>query len=94
MLVGKWRNVEDLEESLNLEELKMLIDAKREQEHRHHKFLAAIQGIDIDADNKSGAEERFEEIRRRVESQLTGASEEQLELAVFGLDVESEDDEV
>lgn len=91
LLLGTWKNIEELEDSLNLDELRSIIDAGREREHRHHKFMAAIKGIDLDAETNSNTETKFDEIKRRVESRLTGASEQQLELDVFGLDVESDE---
>lgn len=88
MLLGLWRNIEDLENSLCLEELEAIIKASREKEHRHQKFMAALKGIDLDENDE--AKERFEAVKRRAEARMTGKSEEQLELAEFGLEIVEE----
>lgn len=93
LLLGIWRNVEDLEDSLSLPELEVILTASRKKEERHHEFLAAIQGIDLHANDNNDAKERFDEVQRRVEAKLTGANEKQLEFDVFGLDIEIETEE-
>lgn len=47
-LLGRWKNYDDLEESLCFEELVATINAMREREQRERKFLAALQGVDLD----------------------------------------------
>ena len=47
-LLGRWKNYEDLEASLTIDELIATINALREKEDRDRKFLAAINGIDLD----------------------------------------------
>lgn len=91
MLLGIWKNVEDLEESLNLEELEAIVLAARDREDRNNRFMAAIQGIDLDAGTKD-TQSKFEEVQRRVEAKLTGKSEQSLELDMFGLDIEIEEE--
>lgn len=86
--MGIWKNVEDLEESLNLAELELLVQAARDREHRQNKFMAAIQGIDLDDAGTETAQEKFDAAKRRVAAKLSGKSEEQLELDSFGLDFE------
>lgn len=71
--------------SLNLKELEVVVSASREREEREHKFLAAIQGIDLDANNDH--KERFEEVKRRVEAKRLGKSEEALRLEEFGVKI-------
>jgi hypothetical protein len=87
--VGSWKNIEELEECLNLAELEAVIRAKRDEEHRHHKFLAALKGINLDEDNS--VKERFAEVERRAEARRTGKTVEQLEFEEFGLDIEVEE---
>ena len=66
-LLGIWKDYEDLETSLSLPELIATLEAKREAEHSQNKFLAAIQGINLDED---GQEERgqkeWEDLKARV----------------------------
>jgi hypothetical protein len=47
-LLGQWRNFDDLEENLCVDELILIINSIREKEHREHKFIAALQGVDLD----------------------------------------------
>ena len=46
--MGRWRNYDDLEESLCLDELIATVNALRDQEQRNQKFHAALNGVDID----------------------------------------------
>lgn len=86
LLLGKWKNVEELEEVLTLEELEAIIKASREQEYRAQKFAAALKGVDLD-EGESDAQERFEKAKRRAEAKLTGKSEEAIELEALGIDI-------
>jgi hypothetical protein len=47
-LLGHWKNYEELESSLCLEELIAILDAIRKKEDRGRKFSAALQGIDLE----------------------------------------------
>ena len=99
MLLGIWKNIEELEDSLSLPELNAILSASRDREHRSNKFAAALRGIDLDKHSKEQNEERFEEINRRAQAKLhamrTGAdaekTERQLELADFGFGLEIEE---
>lgn len=57
-----------------------------EREHRNNKFVAAMQGIDIDKDKKGeeGAV-TFEEVKARAIAKVTG-SQEKANAARFGID--------
>lgn len=90
LLLGIWKNVADLEESLSLPELRHILDASREKEHRHNKFMAALKGVDLD-EGTNDAKEKFDEVQRRVQSRLRGVSAQQLEMDEFGLDIEEEE---
>lgn len=89
--MGIWKNVEDLEESLSLPELQAILGASREKEYRHQKFMAALKGIDLEANQNEDAKARFDEVQRRVEAQLTGVDKRQLDLDVFAFDFEVEE---
>lgn len=91
MLLGIWRNIADLEETLNLDELQAILKASREREHREHKFMAALKGINLDEEDKESVQERFEKVQRRVAAKLSGQSEAQLELDELAFDFEQED---
>jgi hypothetical protein len=51
-LLGHWKNYDELESNLSLDELMATLNASRDKEHRERKFLAAMQGVDIDEDAK------------------------------------------
>ena len=53
--MGRWKNYEELEDSLCFEELLATINAIREKEARDKKFLAALQGIDLDEETTSSS---------------------------------------
>lgn len=53
--------------------------------------MAALKGIDLDEGSTVDAKEKFDEVQRRVNARLTGKSEQELELAEFGLEIETEE---
>lgn len=63
-LLGIWKDYEELEISLSMPELTATLSAKREDEYNHKKFLAAIQGVDLD--KESGKQNAWEEMKARV----------------------------
>lgn len=64
-LVGIWKDYEELELSLSMPELIATVESRREIEHSKNKFLAAIQGIDIDKESGKGQDE-WEAMKARV----------------------------
>lgn len=63
-LLGIWKDYEDLESSLSMPELISTLEAKRDIDYQSKKFMAAIQGVDIDKNTtKSNA---WEEMKARV----------------------------
>jgi hypothetical protein len=62
-ILGAWKNYEDLELSISMPELLQIISMRRELDHMEKKFLAAIQGVDIDKDKNDDA---WEEMKNRV----------------------------
>jgi hypothetical protein len=53
MLTGAWKNFEELEDNLTVDELLGIVDAGREKENRLHKIIMASVGINIDGDQES-----------------------------------------
>jgi hypothetical protein len=51
-LLGHWKNFDELEENLSLEELNALLEATRKKDYEDKKFMAAIQGVDLDESNQ------------------------------------------
>lgn len=93
LLLGVWRNVEDLEESLSLPELQAILEASREKEHREHTFMAALKGIDLNEGVKDNVQDRFDAVQRRAETKLMGETAViNKEYDFFGLDIETEEE--
>lgn len=63
-LLGIWKDFEDLETSLSMPELTSILEAKRENDYADKKFMAAIQGIDLD--KQAGKSDAWEEMKARV----------------------------
>jgi len=63
-LLGIWKDYEELETSMSMPELTATLNIKRELDYSEKKFLAAIQGVDLDKNtNKSNA---WEDMKARV----------------------------
>ncbi len=63
-LLGIWKDYEELETSLSMPELVATLEAKRELDYDEKKFLAAMQGVDLD--EKTGKQNAWEEMKARV----------------------------
>lgn len=51
-LLGIWTDYSELEKSLCIAELNAILKTKREADYEEKKFMAAIQGIDLEKNNK------------------------------------------
>jgi len=47
-LLGHWRNFDELESSLSLDELTAVLDASRKKDYEDKKFSASLQGVELD----------------------------------------------
>ena len=71
-LLGIWKNFEEMEESISLPELINLISTQRDLEYKEQKFLAAMQGVDLDKesgrsqDTKERGQKEWEDLKARV----------------------------
>jgi hypothetical protein len=66
-LLGIWKDYEELEYSLSLPELMSTLNAKRDADYAEKKFLAAIQGVDLDEQSGKGNEpDAWEAMKARV----------------------------
>lgn len=63
-LLGIWKDFEDLETSLSMPELTSILEAKRENDYKDKRFMAAIQGIDLD--KQTGKQDEWEQMKARV----------------------------
>lgn len=90
--VGSWKNLTEMEESLTLDEVYLLRNSIYEAEHRHHKFLAALKGVDLDEITSGASNSEFDEIKRKAEAALAGKSEEEYTFDFIGIEIEDDDE--
>lgn len=66
-LLGIWKDYEDLETSMSMPELVATLESKRELDYQEKKFLAAMQGVDLDEQSgKKAEEDPWEAMKARV----------------------------
>lgn len=66
-VLGIWKDYQDLEASLSMPELMVTLGSKRELDYEERKFLAAIQGIDLDgASDPQRGQKEWEDMKARV----------------------------
>jgi hypothetical protein len=63
--LGIWKNYDDLEKSLSMPELMAILSSKRDLDYEEKKFLAAIQGVDLEKNSDRGQKE-WEDLKARV----------------------------
>lgn len=100
MLLGHWKNIEELEENLNLEELELIIKTARDKERREQVFLAALKGINIDSEvdgETETGEQALERIRKKAAFRTQGLSDDEIatkveyeEFEELGFEVETD----
>jgi len=100
-LIGIWKDYDQLESSMSMQELTATLKIKRELDYVDKKFTAAMQGVDLDKNSGSG--NAWEDMKARVFSKgatgdgndilaLQGASAERAGFGIgMGLDYESYD---
>ena len=81
-LLGIWKDYDELERSLSMSELMITLEAVRDLDYSEKKFLAAIQGVDLDAESgKDRGQKEWEDMKARVFSGgQTGDSNDVLSL--------------
>lgn len=86
-MLGHWKNIEELELSINVDELNAIVEASREQEQARQRFAAALKGIKLDEETAE-TESDFEAIKKKAAAIAAGLSEEDYqnveERQVFG----------
>lgn len=91
---GMFKNFEDLEENLSLQELEMLLAKARDVEYDRQRFAASLKGINLDEHtdgNGESQEDAFERVKNKAKAMLAGMSEEQFELSQIGIDFKVEE---
>jgi hypothetical protein len=81
-LLGIWKDYKELEESLSMPELMATLASRRELDYEEKRFLAAIQGVDLDKQSGSSrGQKEWEDMKARVFSKgATGDSRDILAL--------------
>jgi len=64
-LLGIWKDYEELESSLSMPELMLTLSQKRELDYQEKRFLAGVQGIDLD-EQSGNKQNKWEEMKARV----------------------------
>jgi hypothetical protein len=66
-LLGIWKDYQELEISLSMPELMATLEISRELDYSEKKFLAAIQGVDLDKESGSSrGQKEWEDMKARV----------------------------
>jgi hypothetical protein len=65
-LLGIWKDYAELELNLSMPELLATLESKRDLDYQEKKFLAAIQGVDLDKNSGEAPENKWEEMKARV----------------------------
>jgi hypothetical protein len=63
-LLGIWKDYDELESSMSMPEIVATLKVKRDLDYGQKKFLAAMQGVDLD--KASGKENAWEDMKARV----------------------------
>lgn len=63
-LLGIWKDYEELESSMSMPEVIVTLGAKRDLDYQEKKFLAAMQGVDLD--KQSNKNNEWEQMKARV----------------------------
>jgi hypothetical protein len=65
-LLGIWKDYEELETSLSMAELTATLNISRDLDYQGKKFLAAMQGVDLDKQSGKSGANAWEEMKARV----------------------------
>lgn len=71
-LLGIWKDYQQLEISLSMPELMITLEQKRELDYQEKKFLAAMQGVDLDESSGRKEEDPWEAMKARVAAATSG----------------------
>ena len=66
-LLGIWKDYQELEKSFSMPELIATLEVSRELDYTEKKFLAAMQGVDLDKNSESSrGQKEWEDMKARV----------------------------
>lgn len=64
-LLGIWKDYDELEKSMSMPELIATLEIKRESEYSEKKFLAAMQGVDLDKQSGNTDQNAWEKMKAK-----------------------------
>ena len=70
--LGAWKNFEELETNISMPELMIILESVRELDYNEKKFLAAMQGVDLDEASGTKEEDPWEAMKARVAAKVSG----------------------
>jgi len=71
-VLGAWKNFDELESSISMPELMAILESIRELDYNEKKFLAAMQGVDLDESKNKNEPDPWEAMKARVAAQVSG----------------------
>jgi hypothetical protein len=71
-ILGIWKNFDELESSISMPELMAILESRRELDYNEKKFLAAMQGVDLDEASKKNEPDPWEAMKARVAAKTSG----------------------
>lgn len=86
-LLGIWKDYEELETSLSMAELTATLNISRDLDYQGKKFMAAMQGVDLDKQSGQSGGNAWEEMKARVFSGGAAANSKDV-LALQGMNAQ------
>lgn len=71
-VLGIWKNFDELESSISMPELMAILESTRELDYNEKKFLAAMQGVDLDEQSGRKEDDPWEAMKARVAAKTSG----------------------
>jgi hypothetical protein len=65
-MLGIWKDFEELETHMSMPELISILETRRESDYNDKKFMAAMQGVDLDKESGKSNKNAWEEMKARV----------------------------
>lgn len=65
-LLGIWKDYQELEDNLSMPELSAILVAKNKSDYEERRFLAALQGVDLEKPATEKRQTSFDDIKARV----------------------------
>lgn len=68
--LGIWKSIQELEDSVSIDELHRFYIVKQREDYEHKRFLAAMQGVKMEEfqdPDEVAAKNDFESVKRRAE---------------------------